>query len=143
MAPMMALVGCGIAAAVGAVPALRSPAVGRRLARLDAAAAPPTAARSRVLVAATSGLAVAGMIGRWWGVPVGVVAGYAIERFLRRREPAEVKEARQRAAADLPLGADLLAAALKAGSPADRAAAAVADALGGPLGVRLERVARS
>jgi len=32
---------------------------------------------------------------------------------------------------------------LRAGAPIDRAAAAVADALGGPLGVRLQRTARS
>jgi pilus assembly protein TadC len=45
--------------------------------------------------------------------------------------------------ADLPLGADLLAAALCGGAPVDHAVEAVADALGGPLGERLARVARS
>jgi pilus assembly protein TadC len=64
-------------------------------------------------------------------------------RFRRRREPAGVGRDRLAATADLPLGADLLAAALRAGAPVDRAAAAVADALGGPLGDRLARTARS
>jgi pilus assembly protein TadC len=67
----------------------------------------------------------------------------AVERVLRNQEPAEVRGTRLRAVADLPLGADLLVAALRAGAPVDRAASAVADALGGPLGERLERVARA
>ncbi|MEU4419519.1 type II secretion system F family protein [Actinoplanes sp. NPDC024001] len=90
-----------------------------------------------------AGLAVAGFIGTWWGLAVGLAAGIGAERFLRRREPAEVRRERLRALADLPLAADLLAAALRAGAPVDRAAGAVADALGGPLGSRLQRVARS
>lgn len=48
-----------------------------------------------------------------------------------------------REAADLPLAADLLAAALRAGSPVDQAVQAVAEALGGPLGDRLNRVGRT
>jgi pilus assembly protein TadC len=58
-------------------------------------------------------------------------------------EPAAVRADRLRAVADLPLAADLLAACLRAGAPVDRAASAVGDALGGPLGERLEQVARS
>jgi pilus assembly protein TadC len=86
---------------------------------------------------------VALFVGRWWGVPVGIAVGVAVDRFLRRSEPAEVRAARERAGADLPLCADLLAAALRAGAPVDRAASAVADALDGPLGERLDRTARS
>jgi pilus assembly protein TadC len=95
------------------------------------------------LIAVAAGLGVAGFIGHWWGVFVGVAAGVAVERVLRNQEPAEVRAARLRAVADLPLCADLLVAALRAGAPVDRAASAVADALGGPLGERLERVARA
>ena len=54
-----------------------------------------------------------------------------------------MRRERLAAAADLPLGADLLAAALRAGAPIERAAAAVAESLGGPLGERLQRTARS
>ncbi|MEV6305134.1 type II secretion system F family protein [Actinoplanes sp. NPDC051861] len=99
--------------------------------------------RTRLLLASLAGMAVAGFVGTWWGLVAGLVAGIGAERYLRRREPAEVKRDRLRAQSDLPLAADLLAAALRAGAPVDRAAAAVADALGGPLGDRLQRAARS
>jgi pilus assembly protein TadC len=118
--------------------------VRQRLARLRSAVAPPPdPRRSRIVIAAAIGLAVAGLVGTWWGAPVGVVAGIVAERLLRRREPAHVRRDRLAALADLPLGADLLAAALRAGAPVDRAAGAVAEALGGPLGERLQRTARS
>jgi Flp pilus assembly protein TadB len=103
----------------------------------------PDGRRTRLLVAAVAGLAAAGLIGTWWGLSIGAAAAVATERFLRRREPSRVREERRAAAADLPLGADLLAAALRAGAPVERAAEAVADALGGPLGERLRRTARS
>ncbi|MEV6349815.1 type II secretion system F family protein [Actinoplanes sp. NPDC051851] len=96
-----------------------------------------------MLIAAAAGLGVAGLIGGWAGVPVGGAVALGTERFLKRRPPADVRRERRSALADLPLGADLLAAALRAGAPVDRAAASVADALGGPLGERLRRTARS
>jgi pilus assembly protein TadC len=96
-----------------------------------------------MLGAAAAGLAVAGLVGHWWGLVAGVAAGVALERYLRKREPPRLREERRAAAADLPLGCDLLAAALRAGAPVERAAEAVADALGGPLGERMRRTARS
>jgi pilus assembly protein TadC len=96
-----------------------------------------------LVISGTAGIAVVGLIGTWWSVPVGVAVAVGTERVLRRREPATVRQERLAAAADLPLGADLLGAALRAGAPLDRAAAAVAEALGGSLGERLERAARS
>jgi Flp pilus assembly protein TadB len=119
---------------------MRRHAVSRRLSRLRA---PERTRNPRVLIAAAAGLAVIAVIGRWWGVPFGVVAGVGVDQFLRRREPPEVRAARMRAVADLPLGADLLAAVLRAGAPVDRSVSAVAAALGGPLGERLDRVGRS
>jgi Flp pilus assembly protein TadB len=121
---------------------------GRRRGRIRTATTPrtprsPRAAILRVAIAVSCGLGIAGFVGRWWAVPVGAAVGFGVDRYLRRREPAEVRDARRRAVADLPLGADLLGAALRAGAPVDRAAAAVADALGGPLGERLGRTARS
>ncbi len=101
----------------------------------------PRDLRPSIAVAAGAGVVV--LIGRWWGVPVGIAAGLGAARYLRGREPVEVRAAKLRAVADLPLCADLLAAVLRAGAPVDRAAFAVADALGGPLGERLERTARS
>jgi pilus assembly protein TadC len=46
----------------------------------------------------------------------------------------------RRAATDLPAGADLLAAALRAGAPPGHAAAVVGAAVAGPVGSRLMRV---
>jgi pilus assembly protein TadC len=132
----------GAMAALIGVPIVGRRAVGRRLARLGPRLAPKTR-NPRILIAGAAGLGVAGFIGRWWAVPVGAAVGFGAERFLRRRPAADVRAAQRRAVADLPLGADLLAAALRAGAPVDRAAAAVADALGGPLGERLDRTARS
>jgi pilus assembly protein TadC len=97
----------------------------------------------RVLIAVAAGLGIAGFVGKWWAVAAGVVVGVVLHRILRRQEPPHVRADRLRAMTDLPLCADLLASALKAGAPVDRAVAAVADALGGPLGDRLERAARS
>ncbi len=114
-----------------------------RLARLRAGESTPSPRDSSLLLGVVAGLAVIALIGRWWGVPAGIAAGAAVTRGLRRRPSPEVLKARRRATSDLPLGADLLAAALRAGAPVDRAAAAVADALGGPLGERLTRTARS
>lgn len=132
-----------VAASLLALQAGRGTGAGKRLARLRGTETPGKGRDPRYLVASAIGVAVAGLAGRWWGVPVGLVVGVTIERFLRRQEPAHVRKARARAVADLPLCADLLAAALKAGAPIDRAVFAVADALGGPLGERLERTARS
>ena len=140
------LVVAGLALVVAPVAGGR--AVRRRLARIRASLSSPGTAepdgrRTRILLAVVGGLGVAGFFGTWWGCLVGAVAGVGAERFLRRREPARVRQERRAAAADLPLGADLLAAALRAGAPVDGAAAAVADALDGPLATRLSRTARS
>ncbi|MFC7529473.1 type II secretion system F family protein [Actinoplanes sp. GCM10030250] len=135
-----------LAAVVLVLPSMRRGAAGRRLSRVGRDGSPVarrTDRRTRLVLAALAALAVAGFIGSWWGVPAGLIAGAGAERFLRGREPADVRRDRLRALADLPLAADLLAAALRAGAPVDHAAAAVADALGGPLGERLERAARS
>jgi Flp pilus assembly protein TadB len=115
----------------------------RRLSRLDGSAARAAGRTPRILLAVAVGIGVAAFAGSWWGVPAGLLAGVGAERFLARREPAAVRESRLRAVADLPLSADLLAAALRAGAPLDRVVSAVAEALGGPLGERLDRVGRS
>jgi pilus assembly protein TadC len=129
------------AALVLVVPAVGGGGARRRLARLGPPG--PPGRHSPVLFGAAAGVAVAGLIGAWWGLPVGLAAAVGVARFLHRREPAHLRKERLAAVEDLPLGADLLAAALRAGAPLDRAAAAVADALGGPLGRRLGRTAHS
>jgi Flp pilus assembly protein TadB len=136
------LLAAAVIALVGVPIAGRRP-VGRRLARLGSRSGASRVRNPRVLVSIAAGLGVAAFIGRWWAVPVGAAVAVGVERYLRRQPSPEVRAAQRRAVADLPLGADLLAAALRAGAPVDRAAAAVADALGGPLGERLARTARS
>jgi Flp pilus assembly protein TadB len=128
---------CTVAAAV----LLILPRGRRRLGR--PAPGPPSADRTRLLLSVLAGLAVAGLIGTGWGLAAGVAAGAGADRFLRGREPAAVRRERQEALADLPLGADLLAAALRGGTAVDGSIGAVAEALGGPLGDRLQRTARS
>lgn len=132
---------CGAVVAL-LMPAVRAPGASRRLARLGGPK-PASPHRVRIAFALVAGIAVVTLIGQWWGLVVGLAVGFGVDRLLRRAEPAGTREARLRAVADLPLGADLMAAALRAGAPVDRAAAAVADALGGPLGECLGRVARS
>jgi pilus assembly protein TadC len=94
-------------------------------------------------VSVLCGLAAGVLVGGWAGLVVGVVVAALLGRYLGRLEPASRRRERERAALDLPYAADLLAAALRAGLPTDRAVREVADALGGPVGVRLGRVAGS
>jgi pilus assembly protein TadC len=94
------------------------------------------------LAAALAGTSLAVMSGGRSGAVLGVVVALALDRLLRRLEPAAVRARREAEAADLPLAADLLAAVLCGGAPVDRAAAAVGEALAGPLGDRLVLVAR-
>ena len=95
------------------------------------------------LGAGLTAVAVAVVAGGWAGLLTGLLAGVAADRLLRRIEPRAVRERRLHETADLPLAADLLAAALRAGAPVDRSALAVAEALGGPLADRLGRVGRT
>lgn len=140
---MILLLSCVALAVLAAVPTARRRGAGRRLARLSGPAARSNDRRLRLLLDALAGLGAVLVVAKWWAVPLGIAVGVGADRFLRRREPAEARAVRLRVAADLPLGADLLAAALRAGTPVDRAVSAVADALGGPLGERLDRVGRS
>ncbi|MBO4207844.1 secretion system protein [Micromonospora echinofusca] len=95
------------------------------------------------LGAALGGLATAVAVGGWWGLLVGAGTSVLLDVALRRLEPADVRRRRVRETADLPLAADLLAAALRAGAPVAQGVEAVAAALDGPLGERLVRVGRT
>ena len=88
-----------------------------------------------------AGAAVAYLVGGAAGVACGAVAAAVGIVLLRRQEPSAVRRARERAMADLPIAADLVGAALRAGAPPDRAAAVVGEALGGPVGERLALIA--
>ncbi|SCG46626.1 type II secretion system F family protein [Micromonospora inositola] len=95
------------------------------------------------LGAGLAGVAAAIVVGGWAGLLVGVLVAVAADRLLRRIEPRAARDRRLREIADLPLAADLLAAALRAGAPVDRSVLAVAEALGGPMADRLGRVGRT
>lgn len=144
------IVACLVAA--GCVIAVPTPArrPARQLARLIRHSTAPGqdgSARHRVdpvrLGSGLAGLAAAIVVGGWFGVLAGAVVAFAADQGLRRLEPAAHRRRRLAEAAQLPLAADLLAVALRAGAPAERAAAAVAEALPGPLGDRLARVGRA
>lgn len=93
--------------------------------------------RARGAAAVLAGVAVATMIGGVVGGIAGAVAAGAAWVGLGRVEPAEVVRHRQRVSTALPLAAELLAAAMSAGAPPDRAAETVGRAIGGPLGTVL------
>ncbi len=95
------------------------------------------------LLALPVGVAVALLISGWPGLVCGALAGYAVDRVIRRIEPRGVRAARLRAQADLPFALDLTAAALRSGAPPSVAVLTVGAALGGPLGERLDRVGRA
>jgi Flp pilus assembly protein TadB len=77
------------------------------------------------------------------GAAVGCVCAGCVATVLRRCESPAVRRERARAAAQLPVAADLLSAALRAGAAPDVAAAVVGAAIGGPVGDRLVLVARA
>lgn len=95
------------------------------------------------LAAGLAGVSAAVVLGGWFGVAGGVVVAVVCDRLLRRIESPSVRNRRLAEVADLPLAADLLAAAMRAGAPVDRAVTAVAESLGGPLADRLGRVGRT
>lgn len=108
---------------------------------------PGTGAASGVdrlrLAAAGAGVAAFLLVGGWPGPVVGIVVAVATDRALRRLEPRARRADRERAGADLPFGADLLAAVLLAGAPVASAVGTVAGAMDEPLAARLAQVSRA
>lgn len=93
--------------------------------------------------ARTSLCAVAAGVAGWAlggpvGAVVGAVSGIGISWWIGRLEPPEAIRAREQIARDLPLAVDLLAACAAVGQPADRSLTVVSQAVGGPLGTRLD-----
>ena len=75
------------------------------------------------------------------GCLLGLLVVAVVPRWLGRLEPAAVRADRRQLSADLPLAVDLLAACLAAGAAPSLGLASVAEAVGGPVGHHLERVA--
>jgi pilus assembly protein TadC len=80
------------------------------------------------------------VLAEWWGAVAGGAAGLACGWWLARQPSAAERAIRRQFEADLPFAIDLVAAALRAGSPADAALRVVADAVGGPVATGFERI---
>jgi len=140
---LIAILCCGVAGYL----ALPDDGARRRLGRLFPLPASPMTdgrgrdARMRWAAAGLAGLACALLVGG----PVGWVAGALVvlgcHRILARLEPRAVRLRRARIITDLPMAIDLLAACLRGGGAWHESVEAVADAVGGPLGTELARVA--
>lgn len=99
--------------------------------------------RRVVALAVLVGAGAAVSIGGWAGAAVGVVVAVVLVRRLPGWLSGRITVEQRRAAAALPLAADLMAATLRSGAPPEHAARTVGEALGGPVGVRLVRVANA
>jgi Flp pilus assembly protein TadB len=81
------------------------------------------------------------LLGGWFGAAAAVVVVVLATRVLRRVQTPGRRREREQAAADIPFAADLLAAALRAGTPIERGLRVVGVALGGGVGRQFVRVA--
>jgi pilus assembly protein TadC len=81
------------------------------------------------------------VIGGMTGAVAGVLVAVAVSRSFHRLGQAERRRRDARRIADLPIAVDLLAACLRGGTPWSQAVEAVAEAVGGPLGEDLHKVA--
>lgn len=141
--PLMAVV----CACIGGFLATPDDASRRRLARLlPVRAAVATRGkgrdvRLRWLAGVLAGLVCALLLGGPVGWLAGVLVAVGCVRFLSRLEPQAVRRRRVRIVAELPTAIELLAACLRGGGAWHESVEAVADAVGGPLGDELARVA--
>jgi hypothetical protein len=127
--------------------ARRERRVRRRLAELLALEAASSARRFELGSVGRKWLPVVGALCAGWvlggglvGALVGLAAGFGVWWWRKRQGPDPAEEYdRARAARQLPLAADLLAACIAAGAGPVVAAQAVGEALGGPVGERLAR----
>ena len=104
------------------------------------AADPTGSPRAMRLAGILAGIACGVLVGSPVGIVVGLVVAAGVSAALGRLETAAHRAERLAVTADAPLLADLLAAALAAGVPLERATGVVARAVGGPLEPRLLRV---
>jgi Flp pilus assembly protein TadB len=119
----------------------------RRLGRLLPPPTSPTALDgsrrpwSRWATGGLAGIVCAWLVGGPPGWVVGALVTALCVRIISRLEPRAVRLRRARIVADLPMAIDLLSACLRGGGAWHESVEAVADAVGGPLGAELERVA--
>ncbi len=80
------------------------------------------------------------LLGRAWGAGLGLTIGCVCGLWLSGQPSAAERADRRRFDADLPFAVDLMSAALRAGAAPDAAAQVVAEAVGGAVGARLQKV---
>jgi pilus assembly protein TadC len=95
------------------------------------------------LLAIGIGLSAALLVGSWPGAIVGAVVATGLWWWLPGVLAARPTAEQVQSAAELPLAADLIAAALQVGVPVDQAVRAVGEALSGALGARLVSTANA
>lgn len=143
IAAVLAAAGAAIVVLAGALP--------RWAAATRLSPPPPTSAapagqpgvRARQAASALAGAGIAALMPLPLGVPAGVVVALALPRVLVRLEPGARRRERARSRHDLPLAADLFASCVLGGADPAQAAQVVAAAVAGPLGARLDAVARA
>jgi len=141
--PLMAVLCCGVTGFL----ALPEDTPRRRLGRLLPAPDLPVTrgtgrdVRTRWAVGVLAGFVCGLLIGGPVGWTAGAVVAVGCVRVLSRLEPRAVRVRRARIVAELPIAIDLLAACLRGGGAWHDSVEAVADAVGGPLGADLARVA--
>ena len=118
---------------------VRVPATVDRPSTSRGLASPRAKATSAMVIGLAAGLWIGGFLGPVVGLCVGSVTWFALGH-LESNAGVRAKAARAWA---LPLVAELMSAAVAAGSPPVVAAEAVADALGGPIGAALRSAAAS
>ena len=89
------------------------------------------------------GVAGIALAGAWWGAAIGLVIGAGCGWWLAGQPTAADRASQRLFAADLPFAVELVAAALRAGAAPDSAVRVVAEAVGGPVGLRFARVERA
>jgi Flp pilus assembly protein TadB len=141
--PLMAVLCCGVTGFL----AMPDDTPRRRLGRLLPAPDLPVTrgkgrdVRMRWAVGGLAGFVCALLVGGPVGWAAGALVGVACVRVLSRLEPRAVRLRRARILAELPIAIDLLGACLRGGGAWHESVEAVADAVGGPLGADLARVA--
>jgi Flp pilus assembly protein TadB len=135
---------CGMAAFLAFPDNVPRRRLGRLLSRPAPSATKPAGkrdARLRWAAGALAGFVCALLVGGPVGWAAGALVTVGCVRILARLEPRSVRLRRARILTELPMAIDLLAACLRGGGAWHESVEAVADAIGGPLGSELARVA--
>jgi Flp pilus assembly protein TadB len=141
--PLMAVLCCGVTGYLAFPDDSPRRRLGRLLPKPDASAKPggKRDVRLRWAVGGLAGFVCALLVGGPVGWATGALVAVGCVRVLARLEPRSVRLRRARILAELPMAIDLLAACLRGGGAWHESVEAVADAIGGPLGSELTRVA--